>query len=518
MSSLVIRRLHLAAGRDRHWAARLAVERALADCPLGQGRLLLVRRGPSLHLPTQHGRQARQPQRVAAVQSQFLGAMEPLAARAVHGAKPGAGQAEAVWFRDRGDALACYIALLAAGRRPHDWYWHMALPADLPVRSAPAMLDILANRLLGGGEQSVATAAILTRAFRLAPPITIMRMLAARGGNLVADDAAPEQLASLPPAAPPATIQEVSYRPAETLQLLEQALTQHSTLRAVLVESSPADTATLAPITLALLLAHHRPDLAASPSTHRAILAVWRNAVRTGSLPFILQTAASVHQTAEPLQASVAETHNILANRELSPEQTQNKLSGHDKQTAHTPDAAHPETDQATPSADPDMIGATFPGAGLLLTIPSLIRLGFPEWLAEHPDLLQRNVARGLLLALFARYAPRGLRSAAMVLTGTPRLPIGPPSPEEHHAIELWRHSLDGWLRRLADCRLHDLAKHDGHWHEETERHFIAYPLSAIHMGLRRRALDVDPGWTAWLGISLRYVFSERYGDRADLA
>ena len=35
----------------------------------------------------------------------------------------------------------------------------------------------------------------------------------------------------------------------------------------------------------------------------------------------------------------------------------------------------------------------------------------------------------------------------------------------------------------------------------------VHYPAADADIALRRRALDRDPGWTDWIGLSIRYNF-----------
>jgi len=38
----------------------------------------------------------------------------------------------------------------------------------------------------------------------------------------------------------------------------------------------------------------------------------------------------------------------------------------------------------------------------------------------------------------------------------------------------------------------------------------LLFPPAAADIRLRRHALDVDPGWTDWLGLAVRYLYAER--------
>lgn len=71
----------------------------------------------------------------------------------------------------------------------------------------------------------------------------------------------------------------------------------------------------------------------------------------------------------------------------------------------------------------------------------------------------------------------------------------------------LWRHGLDRWLRRTVGRRLHDLVNRPGEISFGDLKLVVHYPPTHADLALRRRALDRDPGWTDWLGLSIRYNF-----------
>ena len=48
-----------------------------------------------------------------------------------------------------------------------------------------------------------------------------------------------------------------------------------------------------------------------------------------------------------------------------------------------------------------------------------------------------------------------------------------------------------------------------GHLLGERDRVLIRFPVATADIRLRRRALDVDPGWTPWLGLVVLYVYRD---------
>lgn len=139
--------------------------------------------------------------------------------------------------------------------------------------------------------------------------------------------------------------------------------------------------------------------------------------------------------------------------------------------------------------------------AGLWLVVPSLIRLGVREWLTARPELLAHHPGAVLLHAIARHHR---------VPPDDPAL-LGLEPPGEAEPIPAWaaawRHGLDRWLRRTSRRRLHDLLQRPGELEWGERKLDIRFPAEAADLALRRRALDCDPGWTDWLGLSIRYHF-----------
>jgi hypothetical protein len=160
------------------------------------------------------------------------------------------------------------------------------------------------------------------------------------------------------------------------------------------------------------------------------------------------------------------------------------------------------------PPADPLATELASAAAGLFLAIVPLIRLGWREWLAGRPHLLLHQPGPRLLHRIATHYRV----PAADPLWGLlpPVDPEDEPPPDLEDALGLWRAGLDGWLRRNARLRLADLVLRRGWILPGVETTLVRFPLQAIEIGLRRLALDVDPGWVDWLGHSYRLVYHDR--------
>jgi hypothetical protein len=141
-------------------------------------------------------------------------------------------------------------------------------------------------------------------------------------------------------------------------------------------------------------------------------------------------------------------------------------------------------------------------GAGVLLAVRALDRLGLGARIARDPAAAASGFGRHLLrhLAARARVAPDD--PLFFILTA----PDPPPPPA---ALTAWRVGLDRWLRRRARVRLGDLARRRGGLHLADTTLLVRFPLAAADVRLRRLALDVDPGWVPWLGLSVRYLYGD---------
>jgi hypothetical protein len=77
-------------------------------------------------------------------------------------------------------------------------------------------------------------------------------------------------------------------------------------------------------------------------------------------------------------------------------------------------------------------------------------------------------------------------------------------------AITAWRVGLDRWLRRTARVKLAEVVRRRGGVLLAGDRLDVRFPLAAADIRLRRHALDLDPLWTPWLGLAVRYHFQDQ--------
>ena len=128
-----------------------------------------------------------------------------------------------------------------------------------------------------------------------------------------------------------------------------------------------------------------------------------------------------------------------------------------------------------------------------------------PGWLERRPEV----AAGGFAWALFADIARR-----MRVPEDDPVWEYLPEAPPDANAAgrDAWRVGLDGWLRRATGCKLAGIVRRAGWLSGDETAVAVRFPLAAADIRLRRLALDVDPGWVDWLGLSLTYLYRDRIG------
>jgi hypothetical protein len=166
--------------------------------------------------------------------------------------------------------------------------------------------------------------------------------------------------------------------------------------------------------------------------------------------------------------------------------------------------APAPSTPRAPVVQPEPLVELRSEAAGLWLVIPSLIRMGLREWLGERPELLAADPGRVLMrtIAVHHRVAHDDAALCPLAFDGEDFEP-----PEW---ARLWRTGLDRWLDRRSHIKLARLVWRPGWLRLTEERLIVRFPPAAADIRLRRHALDVDPGWTDWLGLAVRYLYAER--------
>lgn len=423
-----------------------------------------------------------------------------------HGLAAGDGAfVNCVWFESPAEARRLLLAELLAGRRPTGWFWRMAVPEWRGRPLEPWLSEIVASAL-GGGEERESLALVL---FALEHSDIDLVVRAVQAG-------APP---SPPPSPPPAPIrlesadqpglEEASFpeQPEGTARLLEAA----EALRIRLPEPMRLRIESLArrlgpgrnPVLRLLerLLLKGSPALALAPAQLRQLASAWSELIEMPSRsPARPPGGAGARpiRSPGPAKAAASASPGPQAAPHLAPGEAPAGPPGPGPGAAPeriAEQVAYPEAPLCSPR------GCTSNAAGLWLVIPALIRLGFREWLCERPDLLGQDCGRTLIrtLARHHRVPEDDPTLAAFESLGE----IG----EAPDWALCWRAGLDRWLRRRARIPLHRLVWKRGEVAVADEALTVRFPPEAADIRLRRRALDVDPGWVDWLGLAIRYRY-----------
>lgn len=496
MTAIEVARLKLRCTAEQRDRARFAIEDGLRTSIPDNRRLVLLRK-------MQIGREASSMDpalRHAAVHEGWLSAI----AGARHGGHDSAADANCVWFASYEEAETLLLTRLLAGRSVDAWFWKLAVPMwrERPLRVWTA--DCL-SEAIGRGEDRRILA--LVQCF----------IAAGSGERLIETLAGPIRMTA-PDAAGPASLQQP---PSANSTHDQELAAEAGPIARTLVASLPPG---LIQLIKSLVRTGEQARMAA-----RAILRAWilKQSPALSLSPSLLAdvSEAAIGGCMTAVAPDVARRPPVQADARM-----EFRLSSQSPELQPPPDAVgrprplrsgpmrramSAEPDGIAPQQsqpDPSISNAATPGghrlysahAGLWLAVPSLIDLGFPQWLERRPSLLGENPGGQLLHDIAGRYRVAPDDPALMAIGDVPN--AGAP-PEWR---QLWRKGLDGWLRRKARRRLHDLVNRPGELDCSEWGLIIHYPAADADLALRRLALDRDPGWTGWLGLSIRYAFGGR--------
>jgi hypothetical protein len=494
MTSVQVAKLRLQCDVRERDRVRFAIEDGLRTTIPDDRRLVLLRRMRVV------GRMAAASpaQRQAAMRTGWLAAVDG----ARHGSEDGAADANCVWFASHEEAEALLLARLLAGRGMQGWFWKLAVPGwtGQPVRTW--LRETIAGVLAANEGPRLLT--VVECCLNAGAGDLLVEVLAdptVAGAPAWWHESDARQMPSPRDARAPSEQDEAAPVPSEQAMVLPPALrvTVARLLRA------PGGAPRVATRLVRAWVLRRSPALALSQTLLARILTATLDEVRQGR-----PSAEHPGNTVEPPQdqvdrgAATTDRQSDIRNGFSHPRRTR----------AATPHALVP-TSASSPAAAPRVNGETFEAAaplafrnsrhaGLWLVIPSLTRLGIREWLAGRPALLAQDPGAMLLHAIARHYS---------VAADDPALLALAPAPDPGQLPEWlgwWRHGLDRWLRRTARRRLHDLVHRPGELSWDDWRVDIRYPGGAADIALRRHALDRDPGWTDWLGLSVRYQFGGR--------
>ena len=504
MADGVVSRLHLRLPQGHLGPTRARIEDALSRAGTDE-RLLLLRRLDFGRMPV--GGSAAYWGRAAASR------VAEARARAVHGASPGAERAEAVWFHSSEEAWMLLLRALASGSACAAWFWRLAVQG---WNGAP--LNVWLPGVLRQAERNPE---MLVRTARAVAPLIEARMWAPALAALASmprpkfPPMLPPRIVPLKGEAPRLVATDASgIVPATMLRLMERLSPAARASIAAAMRSASANSAVRAWL-VRLVLAARMPELAAAP----LLLA------EAGDVLAELLLAARPPIDRGPVDADGASISARSADawppRDPVPPAKDAEGPANEARNPNEPvvrDSRNGEHDAAEPvrtsPPDPDVplaeiaVERVSEVAGLFLTIAALQCLGLPGWLDRHPKLAYEGFARRLLIAIAARMGagPHDPVWRALMRDDTTGADIAASDPPE---LETWRIGLDRWLRRTARISLSETVRRRGWIIADAERISVRFRLDDADIRLRRRALDVDPGWVPWLGLLVRYVYRD---------
>lgn len=494
---VAIARLRLRGPPERAAMARFAIEDGIRTSWPDDERLVLIRR-----VVLGRTRPDQRPDRRNAHLRQVWDAATQ---GRRHGGESGAGDANCVWFASRGEAWRLLLRELIAGRRPVAWFWRLAVPdwQGEPVREwlALALAEALAGRgpiepvalveavaiegeidlLFAAVEQGAASS--VGQPIRSADP-TADEPAAGERGKTGSWNASP------PSGAERATIALVlSIRE----NLPERLVATIERLAMRIGVTAPAARGLLERLAL-----RASPALRLAPQQLAAVVRSYATMLETGRVPSVrtVRRALGRDATEAPPRPSRQPVEPPPIAASIAPGEVAPQI---------------PQVQAADGSLAPALFAPLRPSvldeaesasAGLWLVVPALIRLGFREWLADHPALAAADGGRRLIRAI-GRHVEIDPEDPAL-------LPFTDCAPGDPDFARPWRIALDFHLWRRARIRLRDVVRRQGWLRQADERLVIRFDPESVDLRLRRRALDVDPGWTDWLGLSIRYRYAER--------
>jgi hypothetical protein len=415
--------------------------------------------------------------------------MAALAARAVHAATPGAADRPAVWFRSAAEARLLLLAELAAGRTPFAWFWNLAVP---DWRGA-TLVTWLAQLIVEAEASPERTVELAQAIVRLAAIGLLNSMVAA-----LAQLPAPMSMHSPAALPPPPAATVAAAAPAPAAARAEQLVHRHAAPERAVLHGAlmrlPPDAPAARWLARMVLLAAG-PELAAQPA---ALAATAEALLRlTGPPP-----PQRHGERAPQVSGRPAPERREPQSPALGPPDPSPRI---DAVRNNAPETAPQPTGQPDAAAAP---AETFTSvAGIWLLVRPLHRIGITEWLDRHPGWAADGFARALLRHIAERMrAPPDDAVFDMI-----RRHPADPADDWSAALAAWRIGLDRWLRRSVRRRLADIVRRGGWLTAQDAGLVVRFRVDAADIALRRRALDLDPGWVPWLGLSVRY----RYADEA---
>lgn len=467
----------------------LLLEDALHTASLPEGsRLLLIRR-----LDVGRIHPCRSPATLALTIEQQLQHMVPISAT-----DPAAPHAPAVYFADSLEPYTELCQLLAQGQFPTAWYWPAAVPQWRPHQSHPETYRQILLHLAQQPQGVLAIAHLLTDLHHSNTLSPILSTLTPQDATLLLT------LSHLPQ--PPT------------------ANRQHPTAKIAPVSPLPRAAAPLSPrLPLLPVLQTWLPTWGMGDVRSHwltLIALIQANSARLLSPGLPNQVQRLMHQIATEMTLDSLQDEPGTEDRGRKTEDRRQEI---DHVSSLIPPAAPPYPPVPDPilsiSASSSLPLSTWlptSYGGFFFTVNLLTRLGFPQFLSTHPDLIESDFPAQLLLALTHRLAisaedPIHLALFPPFSSREPALrpyessvPCASPSPSSPFPPSgspyPWLRLLHRWCRCYLKISLADLVTRPGELRATSTHIDLRFNLNHSDIRLRRAGLDLDPGWVPWLG------------------
>jgi len=449
---------------------------------------------------------------------------------------PSAAAANAVAFRDRGEAIVALARRLATDRPADEWFWPKVIEgwrADAPRGERWTQLIESAH---GGSDAAALAAAVVEEAVRVQAQDSLLaslvpgqgaRWLRSEGWTDVSPDAAARPWRPLR-----SRHAEVVHRWSRQWGAADDRSIWLATMASVI--ERPACTGdpqlpgriAFAMMRDAEIRATNRaaaaPELSEGEAAGHGCVRLEGAGRGLDALTRLTAAAPDASSPVDALAASApanasAEHAAIVAGE--TPEDRSRESVG----------AAGPV--QPAPAHDHSRAGVFTFFAGLCFVVPMLERLDFAAFLAAHPAFLDEAFPARLLRHIGRRAglpstdplaialdALVGDRSDAIVehfrdwrlpdrcreMLATPRPPMPIESP-----FTAWTAAVRRWCRRHARMGLATLVGRPGLVRLSRTHLDASFALSQLDVRVRRVALDVDPGWVPWLGRVVHFTYED---------
>ncbi len=527
-----VRRLHVRADAEddaRHAATLLSDALSTASLPgADRGRLIVIQR-LALGRISAHVSPASLALRIERVTRDVM-------SQAVAYDVPAAGDANAVVFSDRGDAIIALARLHARGAPAREWFWTAIVRGWRADASRGERWSLLLQAAHGVPEAAVVAAALIDQAIGAGVEDALLSSIpAGQGGQWLRMEGwsgfPTEPLPSRPP--------HLTRRRAEIVNRwrrnwgpTDDRLVWLTTLLTVLEHPAAVADPRLPAKVAFILRAFEREGPPHSDSQSERVTRVDRPGVPEDPAPEVFERASAPQS--HP-QSSGDSDRRVSFAGALRPTPIAHETFDRPSDIVHSPGSRVGRKAEQV-HAPKTLCGAFTPCAGLLFVVPILERLEFAAFLASQPTFLDGGLPARLLwfigqrvglppndplaLAFHAEFGDQAdpvffeTGDLASHLPGRARDILSSPKPRAplDSPFTAWLTAVRRWSRRHPRMGLTTLIRRPGRVHISRTHIGACFALSQIDVRVRRLALDVDPGWVPWMGRVVQFSYGDHHG------